>query len=103
MDGFGEKSVTNLQQSIENTKTQPLSRLIYGLGVRYVGETTAKTLANAVEHLKDLYGWDIEKLITLEDIGPKVATSVAHFFAQPENRHILDILEQERCEYDQRA
>ncbi|MBS1585862.1 MAG: NAD-dependent DNA ligase LigA [Bacteroidetes bacterium] len=95
LEGFGEKSINNLQTSIENSKKQTLNRLIYGLGIRYVGETTAKTLANAVTNLKDLYDWDVEKLTSLEDIGPKVATSVAHFFSQEENRHMLDVLEQE--------
>ncbi|OJW79549.1 MAG: DNA ligase (NAD(+)) LigA [Bacteroidetes bacterium 46-16] len=95
LEGFGEKSISNLQQSIENSKKQTLNRLIYGLGIRYVGETTAKTLANAVGELKELYDWNIEQLTSLEDIGPKVATSVAHFFAQEENRHMLHMLEQE--------
>jgi DNA ligase (NAD+) len=47
LEGFGKKSVDNLKAAIEKSKQQPLNRLIYGLGIRYVGETTAKTLANA--------------------------------------------------------
>jgi len=93
LEGFGEKSISNLKQSIENSKQQPLNRLIYGLGIRYVGETTAKTLASAVDHISDLYEWDVEKLSTLEDIGPKVATSVAHFFKAHENRHLIELLD----------
>ena len=92
MEGFGEKSITNLQQAIEQSKNQPLNRLIFGLGIRHVGETTAKTLAGAVSHIHDFYDWNVEKLITLEDIGPKVATSVADFFARPENKRIIDML-----------
>lgn len=95
LGGFGEKSITNLKQAIENSKKQPLNRVIYGLGIRFVGETTAKTLANAVTHIRDFYGWDVEKLSTLEDIGPKVATSVAQFFHNEENRHMIDALEKE--------
>jgi DNA ligase (NAD+) len=93
LGGFGAKSVTNLQQAIEQSKKQPLSRLIYGMGIRYVGETTAKTLASAVTHLRDFYEWDVEKLSTLSDVGPKVATSVADFFAREQNREIIDRLE----------
>jgi DNA ligase (NAD+) len=93
IEGFGEKSINNLKEAIKNSKTQPLNRLIYGLGIRFVGETTAKTLANAVSNIKDLYDWDIEKLSTLEDVGPKVATSVVDFFARHENRHMIDKLE----------
>lgn len=93
LGGFGEKSISNLQTAIDNTKQQPLNRVIYGLGIRHVGETTAKTLASAVEHIRDMYDWDEEKLVSLEDIGPKVAASVTHFFHTPENRHMIDELE----------
>lgn len=95
LGGFGDKSISNIQSAIEQSKQQPLSRLIYGLGIRFVGETTAKTLANAVGHLRDYYEWDIEKLSTLGDVGPKVATSVVDFFARPENRLMIDTLEAE--------
>jgi DNA ligase (NAD+) len=92
LEGFGEKSVSNLKQAIEQSKKQPLNRVIYGLGIRYVGETTAKTLASAVSHITDLYEWDIEKLSTLEDIGPKVATAVVDFFDRSENRKMIERL-----------
>jgi DNA ligase (NAD+) len=95
LGGFGEKSIANLQTAIENSKKQPLNRVIFGLGIRHVGETMAKTLANAVNHIKDLYDWTEEQLVALEDVGPKVAASVAHFFSVPENRHMLDTLEAE--------
>jgi DNA ligase (NAD+) len=90
---FGSKSIENLKAAIEQSKMQPLNRLIYGLGIRYVGETTAKTLARAVSHLKDFARWSVEQLCTLEDIGPKVAGSVHQFFQIPENLHLLDELE----------
>ncbi len=93
LGGFGEKSVTNLQTAIENSKKQSLNRVIYGLGIRHVGETMAKTLANAVSHIRELYDWDEEKLVSLEDVGPKVAASVAHFFHAHENRDTIDTLE----------
>ena len=93
LDGFGEKSITNLQTAIENSKKQTLNRVIYGLGIRHVGETMAKTLANAVSNIKELYDWSEEQLVALEDVGPKVAASVAHFFHTHENRHMLDELE----------
>ncbi|MCW3124268.1 MAG: ligase, NAD-dependent [Flavipsychrobacter sp.] len=89
LGGFGEKSVTNLQEAIELSKKQPLNRLIYALGIRHVGETTAKTLASAVANINEFYDWDVEKLATLEDIGPKVATSVVDFFAREQNRETI--------------
>jgi DNA ligase (NAD+) len=93
LGGFGKKSVDNLQSAVEKSKSQPLSRIIFGLGIRHVGETMAKTLASAVSHIRELYDWDEEKLVSLEDVGPKVAASVAHFFATPEARHTIDELE----------
>ncbi len=93
LGGFGEKSITNLQIAIDNSKTQPLNRLVFGLGIRHVGETMAKTLANAVVHFKELYDWTEDQLIALEDVGPKVAMSVLDFFKLHENRHMLEELE----------
>ncbi|MBS1773189.1 MAG: NAD-dependent DNA ligase LigA [Bacteroidetes bacterium] len=94
LGGFGSKSITNLQTAIDNSKQQPLNRVIYGLGIRHVGETMAKTLANAVDHIRDLYDYTEEMLLALEDVGPKVAATVMHFFHTPENRHMIDLLEQ---------
>src|SRR5579862_7635729 len=80
LEGFGEKSVNNLQSAIETSKQQPLHRLIFGLGIRYIGETTAKTLASAISYLPDFANYSLEELETLEDVGPKVAGSVFDFF-----------------------
>lgn len=93
LEGFGSKSITNLQSAIETSKAQPLHRLIFGLGIRYVGETTAKTLAKAVDHIMDLVNFTEEQLLVLEDIGPKVAGSVRQFFSNADNLHILKELE----------
>jgi DNA ligase (NAD+) len=93
LEGFGEKSVSNLQAAVETSRQQPLHRLIFGLGIRYVGETTAKVLAAAVTHLKDLAGYSSEDLQNLEDVGPKVGGSVYQFFHNPDNLHLLKELE----------
>ena len=93
MEGFGKKSIDNLQLAISNSKMQPLHRLIFGLGIRFVGETTAKTLAQAVHHLLDLKKFSHEELLNLEDIGPKVAGSILHFFSNGENITMLEKLE----------
>ncbi len=93
IEGFGEKSIDNLQQAISNSKKQPLNRLIYALGIRFVGETTAKTLAQAVNHLLDLKKLSVEELQNLEDIGPKVAGSIHHFFSNRDNIKLLEQLE----------
>lgn len=92
-EGFGEKSVTNLIAAIEASKNQPLHRLIYALGIRYIGETTAKVLANAVNHLLDFTAYSLEQLQELEDVGPKVAGSVYQFFSNEQNIELLQQLE----------
>ena len=93
MEGFGKKSLENLQQAIEASKQQPLHRLIFALGIRFVGETTAKTLANAVNHLLDFTQKTEESLIELEDVGIKVAKSIHEFFRNDQNIEMLQQLE----------
>lgn len=94
LEGFGKKSVEKLQDAIEASKQQPLHRLIYGLGIRFVGETTAKTLANAVDHILDFKNKTEEELQQLEDVGVKVAKSIQHFFSNTQNIEMLKQLEQ---------
>lgn len=93
LEGFGKKSIDNLTTAIENSKKQPLHRLIFALGIRFVGETTAKTLAHAVHHLLELKDFTEEQLMALEDIGPKVANSVYTFFRNDDNIQMLQQLE----------
>ena len=93
LEGFGKKSVDNLQLAIGNSKKQPLHRLIFGLGIRFVGETTAKTLAHAVNHLLDFKKMTLEDFQNLEDVGPKVGGSIFHFFSNEENIKMLLKLE----------
>ena len=92
-EGFKEKSIENLSSAIENSRQQPLHRLIYALGIRFVGETTAKTLAQAVNHLMDFKKISLEQLQELEDVGPKVAGSIYHFFSNRSNIEMLVHLE----------
>lgn len=93
LEGYGKKSVENLKAAIEKSKTQPLHRIIYALGIRFVGEATAKTLALSVHHLLDLQDRSEESLMQMEDIGPKVAASIRNFFSHPDNIRIIKELE----------
>ena len=95
MEGFGVKSVTNISEAIEKSKTQPLYRLINALGIRFVGETTAKTLAQSVSHLLDLGTMGKEDLQKIEDVGVKVAESIHQYFSNPANIDMLKRLEAE--------
>ncbi|MDB5229981.1 MAG: ligase LigA [Chitinophagaceae bacterium] len=89
LEGFGQKSIDKLKEAVETSKHQTLNRLIYALGIRYVGETTAKTLANSIKNLWDLEKFTVEELMSMEDIGPKVAGSIYEFF---QTKEIIDML-----------
>ncbi|MBC7850762.1 MAG: NAD-dependent DNA ligase LigA [Chitinophagaceae bacterium] len=93
MEGFGEKSIINLQKSIEASQGQPLHRLIFALGIRYVGETTAKTLAHGVSHLSEYRDKTIDEMKGMDDVGVKVAASIYQFFHNDENIAMLEELE----------
>jgi DNA ligase (NAD+) len=94
LEGFGKKSIHNLQAAVEASKQQPLHRLVYALGIRFVGETTAKTLANSVNHILEFQDRTEEELIQMEDVGVKVARSIYQFFRNEQNIHMLKELEQ---------
>lgn len=93
LEGWKEKSVNNLRRAIEQSKYRPLWRLINGLGIRHVGITTARYLAQQVSHLKEFKHWSREQLMQLPDIGPKVAASIHNFFNNPGNIQLIDELE----------
>ncbi|MDQ6889670.1 MAG: NAD-dependent DNA ligase LigA, partial [Bacteroidota bacterium] len=92
LEGFGEKSIDNLKAAIENSKKQNLGRLIFGLGIRYVGETTAKILGKSVDSIFDLKNFSIEELQQLKDIGHKVSESIYEFFQNEDNVDMLKSL-----------
>ena len=92
LEGFGKKSVDNLTTAIEASKQQPLHRLIYALGIRFVGETTAKTVASRINHLLDLTRITEEQLLGFEDIGVKVASSIVQFFHDPVQLNMIESL-----------
>lgn len=86
---FQELSSENLISSIERSRSRPLSRLLYGLGLRFVGERGAKTLADYFATMDSLETADLAKLLEVPDIGPRTAESIVQFFAAPINREIV--------------
>ncbi len=92
LDRMGEQSVTNLLNAIEASKTRPLDRFLFGLGIRFVGDRTAADLAREYGTLDALRRADYESLIAIEGIGPKVASEVQEWFAIEENQAMLDDL-----------
>ena len=83
LDRQGEKSAENLLAAIEKSKATTLSRFIFGLGIRFVGEQTAKSLASHFENIEALEEATHDELLLVEDIGPKVAESITRAFKNP--------------------
>lgn len=92
IERMGEKSAYNILRAIEASKETTLSRFIYALGIRHVGENTAKILAGLVEDVRELERFTVEDLQKVKDIGPVVAESVVSFFAEPSNRDVIERL-----------
>lgn len=92
LEGFKDKSVQNLLDSIENSKKQSLSRLIYGLGIRHVGKYAAQLLAANYDSIDSLAKTDIEELKQIHGLGDKTAEAIGTFFATPENIDLIEKL-----------
>ena len=92
LERFGEKSAENLVAAIAKSRDTSLERFIYALGIREVGETTARQLAAYFGNLDPLIQASVEQLQEVEDVGPVVAGHVVGFFAEPANRRTMDSL-----------
>jgi DNA ligase (NAD+) len=89
LERMAEKSANNLLKSIENSKLIPFERVLFGLGIRYVGETVAKKLARQFKNIDEIIKASYEELIETEEIGEKIAISVQQFFLDESNLEII--------------
>jgi len=89
LERMAEKSAQNLLDEIEASQKQPLSRLIYALGMRFVGERTGQLLAEHFSSLEELAGAKAEELENVQEVGPKVAESITEFFSESANRTLI--------------
>ncbi len=94
LEGYGEKSVTNLLEAIENSKKNSLERLLFGLGIPNVGEKTSKLLATHYQTLDHLMEASQEELNTIPDIGEIIAKSIADFFKEEKNQKVIQELKE---------
>ncbi|WP_077035919.1 NAD-dependent DNA ligase LigA [Pelomonas sp. KK5] len=92
LDRMAEKSAQNIVDALEKSKKTTLARFLYGLGIRQVGETTAKDLARHFGALDKLMQASVEELLEVKDVGPIVAESIHTFFAQPHNVEVVEQL-----------
>ncbi|RZJ70191.1 NAD-dependent DNA ligase LigA [Flavobacterium sp.] len=92
LERMAQKSAENLVNGIEKSKEIPFERVLYALGIRYVGETVAKKLAKHYKTIDALAGATLQDLVNVDEIGERIAQSVMDFFQNPENREIVDRL-----------
>lgn len=92
LERMGEKSADNIMQSIDKSKTVPYERVLFGLGIRFVGETVAKRLAHAFVNIDLLKEATIEQLIATDDIGGRIAESLVEYFNSEQNRALIERL-----------
>jgi len=92
LERFADKSAQNILHEIENSKQLPLERVIYGLGIRMVGERTAQFLAEHFGSMEALANASVEELQNVGEVGPKIAESIAEFFGNPANRRLVERL-----------
>lgn len=89
---LGEKSADNIMKSIEGSKSVPFARVLFALGIRFVGETTAKYLAAHFGSMEAIMNATVEQLVEAEEVGEKIARSIVEFFADESNRTIIERL-----------
>ncbi len=92
LDRFADKSAQNILDEIENSKKLPLERVIYGLGIRMVGERTAQFLAEHFGSMDALESSSVEELQNVNEVGPRIAESIGEFFSIPANKDLVDRL-----------
>ncbi|HLZ43456.1 MAG TPA: NAD-dependent DNA ligase LigA [Candidatus Sulfotelmatobacter sp.] len=92
LERFADKSAQNILDEIESSKKLPLERVIYGLGIRMVGERTAQFLAEHFGSMEALAAASVEELQSVNEVGPKIAESIAEFFSNPANRKLVERL-----------
>jgi DNA ligase (NAD+) len=92
LDRMGDKSAQNVLREIEASKKLPLERVIYGLGIRFVGERTAQFLAEHFGSLDDVMNASAEELEEVNEVGPRIAESIVEFFGDEHNRKLVDDL-----------
>ena len=94
LEGFGEKSIENLLTSLENSKNNSLERLLFALGIRYVGEKCAKILASNYKTMNNIINASFDELKEIDDVGIKIATSVVDYFNNEDNINLINRLKE---------
>ena len=92
LEGFGEKSIQNLLDSVEKSKDNSLERLLFGLGIRHVGKKTAKIIAVNYQNIDNIINADYDSLCAISDVGDIIARSIVEYFSNNENIELINML-----------
>ncbi len=92
LDGFGERSARRVVDGIAASREVPFERVVFALSIPYVGETTAKKVARAAKDIDTLMAMDAAQLAAIEDVGPRIAATIESFFADADNRRMVERL-----------
>jgi len=100
LERFGEKSITNMLHGIEASKQMPFEKVLFGLGIRYVGETVARKLAFATKDIDTLRHAGIEELVAIDEIGLRIAESIVDYFAQEAHITQINLLKEAGLQFE---
>ena len=98
---FKEKTANNIIEAIEKSKSVPFARVLFALGIKYVGETTAKLIAKSMGSIDNIINATVEELTEIEEVGEKIALSIKDFFADERNIHIISRLKDAGLQFEQ--
>ncbi|MBB5440524.1 DNA ligase (NAD+) [Pedobacter sp. AK017] len=100
LERFGEKSIENMLHGIELSKQMPFEKVLFGLGIRYVGETVAKKLAYGVKNVDKLAAASLEELTAIDEIGQRIAESIIEYFGKAEHLHQINLLKSYNLKFE---
>lgn len=92
LERLGEKSAENIKKSCQDSINVPFERVLFALGIRFVGQTTAKKLAMAFKNIDNLAHAKLDEIVAVDEVGDRIAESVVRYFADPENQEIVERL-----------
>lgn len=100
LERFGEKSITNMLEGIEKSKEMPFERVLFGLGIRYVGETVARKIAQYFKNIDSLASANFEELTSVDEIGDRIAESLLEYFKDPRHAQQIQLLQQHGLQFE---
>jgi DNA ligase (NAD+) len=100
IDRFGEKSINNMLEGIEKSKQMPFEKVLFGLGIRYVGETVAKKLTAHFKNIDNLMDANFDELVAVDEIGERIAESLIEYFNEPSHKEQIEQLRSHGLQFE---